>query len=1337
MKKNSILLATLVIVSAFRAMDAAPSTGNSNERPEEAEMRKTFRNVTVTAPKLSKAPTIDGIVNAEEWMGAAMAPRLILIRDVEGNDRLTDEEKKIYWGYTDEGLYLAFQFQRPETAFEPVATIKDRDAAFWKKDDAIELHICNIPDRHRDLRFTRDYYFQWNLIGTRFDRAEFPVVNPKWNPDWQIKCRFVPGYGWEGEAFWPFKIFEHAPHPQPGTIWTYNLLENNFSPKPNLTWQAFSTGWSSPRDFANLVFQGPGELFVRVLDVGSIKKKNQAGVQLEIVNPGTTPQKAKAGIKLYKRKPNAASKISYLRALDQSRDRPEDLAGKGKAPLFLPDEKVAESILKENYDLQKEFQEEVSVEPGSRKEVDLLSSPESGSYVVMYEVYQGEDLKTGKILASAALPFVVPEPLTVKVENSILVDHSVQVHAELQYIPDWKGAGTLEAQIFSKEANGKLLFEKKWSEQKFENELSFDVGIEGWKPGEYKLQIVARDPAGKELAKRDVNIQIPEIPEWFIHKDGMEPLIPEPFKPIQISKQGEGQKLDFLMGEYDLTTSVLPNAIKVRSIHEKERKDLLRGPIVLKAKINGKEVVLSGESLKVESAKPELVNLQSTAQEEGLKVSMTGAFEYDGMEKVTMKVAPSGRENPQVEGLWLEIPLKKEYSELAGGIAEGPGKPPWTVPPGGMKLSFREMVWLGDAERRMVWFAENFKGWKLDDKGAKEALELTREADGAVTLRVNLMKTSTPFKLEKEREIVFGLMFTPTKTLYPKPIHIGYISENPAYAERLAKEADMTCAERWRVYTGKGGRLDDLQGWPEVHTQESIEETAQAIEPAHAAGLKVLPYTGWQINRKATVYPIFGSEMVTLPMIDSGCQSDACCWNTPVQDVFTSLLKDRIADSKIDGFRMDAGYVDLYKCSSLKHRGYGSECGWIDDDGNLQGSLPIFAARKAAERGYRLFHGGAYKEGLCIQARTPSKCPPIWSFFDAALCAEGADVHIHTMKELPLEFYRTIQMGDAHGVHMVYMPKSDVTGMDSRLGIALLHNDSPRGHYLTPDSEVSYSRSASAQKASWKLVGRWMKYPENPKTQFWGYWKNSKFVQTNSDDLKASFYLIPGERMLLTVMNFDRKPVEGTVKLSLKDLGFKQAFVQDGITGEQLPLENGVVKLDILPEGYRLLKITTKQPSHGIPQKIGDNLIADSDPSKWPAKGLPAGWTGDASLVKIEDGNLVLAPGANFGRGIALDKNKRYMLEVEARVDCDDNANLGPNILSDRFQVLVQGGGQRWERTIASQLLPGKYETMRLVLNAPIDQAGLSLNFKGKGKPLIRKIGLYAIQPYTQPFDED
>lgn len=1275
---------------------------------EELSVGLPFRDLTVSVPRLKTAPNIDGKVDAQEWHDAGMAPRLVVSRD-DGTDRLTDLEGKYYFGATDDALYIAWQIQRPG-GMPPLAlteaTVHDR--SLWQSNDFIELFLNNIPGKTRPRGEYRDYYFQWNLNGSRYDRTEHPIAHLAWNPEWQTKARVLPGYGWEGETRLPFNIFEHTPAPQKGDVWRYNLFENVTTPKPFQAFSAFSLAWASSRDYSSLLFTGD-EVFARVLDSGVMPKSGQNGVLLEVVNPAQSVQKANVHLRLFRRKANASQRQSFLRAFDQSRDRPEDLAGHGKVALFLPDEQVAADILKDSYDLIKETKDEINLSGGERKKIDFTVAGAPGDYLVLYEVTnpQAATQRNAKgVLASGALPFVHPDPLEIKTNNFVLVDKSIQVRGELQYIPGWTGNGVVTAHIVSPQ--GKTVYKQRWANEKFGENVTFDVSTKNLAAGNYKLQMTAADASGKVLMTRDKTLNVPAMPDWFVQKAGLAPTIPEPFKPIQVSKGN----VSFLMGEYALGAGAMPSQIRVQSVHENQRKGLLRAPMKMVAASGGKEI--SWGTPQIATQRADIVTARAQSTQAGLQTISNVAFEYDGMAKVTLKFLPQTKA-ASLDSLRLEVPLTKQYSQLVTNIGDK------SKLEGDVKQAFNNVVNIGDEERRFVWFSENQKGWHVEPQYAKEAIEVKSTPEGA-TLIINFIKTDKAVTIDKLREIVFGFMFTPARSLFRETMHMpfygGDLMDLPDGVERSVKENGSTIFEKWEFYT-------ELQGWPEHKTPEYHAKAKRIVKTVHDAGARIAPYTGWFLHRQSSVYPAYGSEMVSDPVLDMGVGSDSVCWNTPVQDAFVSRLQDRIHDTGIDGFRLDAGFVSLVSCSSLKHHGYGSTCGYYDDWGKLQGSMSIFAARKAAQRAYRLFRGGVIKDGLPIQHQTPARIPPIWSFLIASLSVEGADTRIRTLKEYPFESYRSVVMGDSFGVQTIYLPKSDVTGYDARFGIALLHNMTPRGQAFMLNKEVSYSRSAGSPVGVWRAKDDWAQALD-PKTEFWGYWKNAKFISTGSDDVKASFYVRRGEKMLLTVMNTDRAPLEREVKLNLKELGFQTAFAQDAITGEDLELQNGALKLEFTPESYRLIKITP-QPLPPAIKKVGADLLA----GEWRSVGvLPIGWNGGNNLVQTENGALTLSPGASLSKRVPTQSGKTYIAEVLARVDCENGAYLGQHADTDFFKVVLGKAGPQSTRTLSSQVLPGRFQLMRVQYKADADLTWLLLDLvlTAKGKVTIKSVEVFEVE---------
>ena len=72
-------------------------------------------------------------------------------------------------------------------------------------------------------------------------------------------------------------------------------------------------------------------------------------------------------------------------------------------------------------------------------------------------------------------------------------------------------------------------------------------------------------------------------------------------------------------------------------------------------------------------------------------------------------------------------------------------------------------IWLGGAERGLAWFADNDKGWILDNTAPCQTV--SRE-NGKSVLRVYLVKR--PAKLQGRRRIVFGLQASPTRPMPKK-----------------------------------------------------------------------------------------------------------------------------------------------------------------------------------------------------------------------------------------------------------------------------------------------------------------------------------------------------------------------------------------------------------------------------------------------------------------------------------------------------------------------------------------------------------------------------------------
>ena len=99
--------------------------------------------------------------------------------------------------------------------------------------------------------------------------------------------------------------------------------------------------------------------------------------------------------------------------------------------------------------------------------------------------------------------------------------------------------------------------------------------------------------------------------------------------------------------------------------------------------------------------------------------------------------------------LWLEIPLKAEamtlftsYPNSAIRLADGTERPQTNMSMSGKipnqtaMLPFKALLWLGNEERGLGWFAENNKNWQPAQPN--DAMELVHKGDTLI-LRVRLL----------------------------------------------------------------------------------------------------------------------------------------------------------------------------------------------------------------------------------------------------------------------------------------------------------------------------------------------------------------------------------------------------------------------------------------------------------------------------------------------------------------------------------------------------------------------------------------------------------------------
>ena len=274
----------------------------------------------------------------------------------------------------------------------------------------------------------------------------------------------------------------------------------------------------------------------------------------------------------------------------------------------------------------------------------------------------------------------------------------------------------------------------------------------------------------------------------------------------------------------------------------------------------------------------------------------------------------------------------------------------------------------------LVWQAESPAGWNNQDE--KKAVEFLKDAT-AHTLRIRFIDQVTVLREGDERTLTFALLATPTKPMTSSPWEIRMARSEPmghdlTWPDRTfeGKPALDHVAEmqiRALMMTG-GGPI-----WPyplplgnEWFTQQ-LKRNVQAI---HESGMKTWTYRIHQ--RFSLAVPEFefnGPHMAVGPFQpygaggsprntprggqtliygpDSNCTFNACPQSEALRDANVYALYKRLEYFGEDGVYLDGTSSYHWLCKNTEHG-----CGYVDKDGQLRGTRPIFGIRKYMQRIY-------------------------------------------------------------------------------------------------------------------------------------------------------------------------------------------------------------------------------------------------------------------------------------------------------------------------------------------------------------------------------------------------
>lgn len=793
----------------------------------------------------------------------------------------------------------------------------------------------------------------------------------------------------------------------------------------------------------------------------------------------------------------------------------------------------------------------------------------TGEHLLRYQVRRGDSL-----LAVGVSPFYNPEPLELKLSPLYLLAQKLKVEA----VVESEKAAQVEAflQPVGLRAEGKFRGRR----------AEFEFPTENLKLGRYELVAVAKDARQEIVAQVTVPVVKPEPPEWWSNKFGRKPVIPPPWTPVKAS----ARRVRVLGREYQFHRVAVPAQVETRG------QKILAAPMAF---VTSRPWDKS--KLRLAEMNDEAAVYQSESVAGNLTLRVRNQVEFDGFMLIDVELLGSG----ETDKLDFVIPFGKKHAVLLQNYMKAPGPGDFNkgggpdpdhpnpykrgkrftglIPEEGLQTPPMVTLWIGTDHYGLEWACDSSRGWSMAKPN--KAMEITREGD-RVLMTVHLISRRITLS-DQPRRIRFSLIATPSKTLMP------YLQK-----ERLYDSVSV-----WLM-------PNDWAGHPCWHApmkdEKRIAFWRERIGPSHKAGQKVLLNGGWNITADHNDWDPWGKEMVSEPLKNvswHNVKQFAACYNSPYAEFLANSFGYNARLLQFDGIRFDT-VIPSNECRSRAH-----DCGWADDDGNLWPSLSNFSAREAWKKIYRVFHGGEVNEGVIYTPLAAGPIMAVHSFSDVHEIGEGYYMHAKTLKEgYPPDMVRAIKNGEPYGLRSQSNLKGGPLTVNARIAALLPANGDPRfGDFRSwkPDYTSVGNPGANIMQA-WEWVDRW-------NARFHGYWENGQLLQIAAGDrmVLASFWSNPKpQRLLLVVSNYEQQPIDDLpVKFDLARLKLKgPLYAEDAITWQPVEITaNGSLKLDLLGERYRLIKISRDRPRFDESQ-LGKNLLADAPEmldKSWQSPALP------------------------------------------------------------------------------------------------------------------------------------
>ncbi len=736
------MLSRITLVSIFMAVITSACT-------VVAAAPNDYKHPTWVVSKMAQAPTIDGVINADEYANASMITGMVT--HFQGGNSLVAEMQDVSWwmGYDDKYLYIAMRSpQRPGTWPRAQCKVNDGEDVLW--DDHVEIQIAT---RGRDNTTKEGYGFYKVIANARgvftddFYHNGTPGSERIWSTGGACRASVHKDH-WDLEL--SIALDAMATKSLDGKSWTIQLVRADHSIGAYYAgW--VGTGWTGWDEFGEVVFDPNAPAF-RFAKRGKVRE-GELNLGFEIA-PWQTPSPVDLLVRLTDPKGNTIKELV-------------------KTAWMKPGSKTSIDV-----------NEKVSLPTDGKNSLYILAT--------MPAVDSQSGAETRRVLYENKMPVSALTPEVYKEFIQPWIERTPQAGEYVWDFGYWPGYGIAKSSIdldffgmSDKIRNANAFVVSIYNTKNVKKavatsrvaipdtlmaSMTFETGK--LPVGDYLAKMTLIGADGKTVVATKEQKFLRRTYAWEGNKIGCEDMVLPPYTPL-VADTATGT-LKSVLRDYKLSADGL--FAQVRAGGDGGPEDILASPIRLEAESAGQPVAATDAKSAIVDAKDARIKVASSVNLGGATVEMKNDMEIDGWYDVKMTVKPR-ESGAYLDRLSLVIPLWKGADTMyihrfVDGIDAGKNRIPagdGVVWNSGTLLpmsdnrekwgSFVPIAYCGNGDKGVWWFGEENRDWTMSDK--LPAVQYVRTKDG-VELRINIFAAHT--KLDTEKKIHFALLVDPVKT---------------------------------------------------------------------------------------------------------------------------------------------------------------------------------------------------------------------------------------------------------------------------------------------------------------------------------------------------------------------------------------------------------------------------------------------------------------------------------------------------------------------------------------------------------------------------------------------